>query len=106
MNGIEGAAVGDHVYFAAYKRPWVIWARDARFIICTRPYMGTVMYAILDLVGGVRGPDDRVFGGGYESASACEARLRDLQRGAAGVSRRRGVPLDVVRVRSGKEATP
>lgn len=86
---------GDKVYVVAEKRPYKVRCRDSRFIICTKPFnlKRTVLYFIIDLELGIRGPDDCVFCCGYETQEQCEARLRELQIGEIAVSQRRCVPL-------------
>jgi len=89
--------VGDKVYAPNEKQPYRVKARDERYIICTKPFnlKHTVLYFIIDLVDKWRSPDDRVFCFGYETDEQCHERLKELQFGKIGLSRRRGVPLDV-----------
>lgn len=89
--------VGDKVYIPIEKNPYTVKARDDRYIICTKPYnpQRTVLYFIIDLVEKFRAPDDMVFCSGYETDEQCEERLKELQSGKIGMSRRRGVPLDI-----------
>ena len=88
--------VGDMVYIPEHKRPFRVKARDNRYIICTKPYnpQHTVMYFIIDLEKGIRGPDNMVFCSGYETQEQCEERLKELQTGRIEVSQRRCVQLD------------
>ena len=90
-------SVGDKVYVPTDKRPYTVRARDDRYIICTKPMniYHTVVYFIIDLVDRWRAPDDRVFCSGYETDEDCAERLRELQSGTIGLSRRRGIPLDI-----------
>lgn len=89
--------VGDKVYVPKEKRPFRVRARDERFIICTKPYNPhrTVRYFIVDLKERVRGPDNMVFCGGYETDEDCSERLKELQSGEIEVSWRRHVDLDI-----------
>ena len=85
--------VGDPVYIWGESRPYRVRCRDDRFIICTKPFnlRKTVMYFIIDLEKGIRGPDNSVFCFGYETQDQCEERLKELQTGQIEVSRRRCV---------------
>ena len=100
MIVIDNAAVGDRVYFAIEKRPYRVRARNQRYLICTKPFnpRKTVLYTIIDLVEKVRGPDNIIFGLGYEDQEDIDARLADLASGEAEVSHRRRIDLDVGRV--------
>lgn len=87
--------VGDNVFIYEHTRPFKVRCRDERYIICTKPFnvKHTVLYFIIDLERGVRGPDDRVFCCGYETDEQCAERLRELQNGEIEVSYRRSVAL-------------
>ncbi len=89
--------VGDKVHVPNEKRPYTVRARDERYIICTKPFNPehTVLYFIVDLVDKWRAPDDCVFCSGYETDEDCNERLQELQSGEIGLSRRRGLPLDI-----------
>lgn len=91
--------VEDKVYLPNEKRPYIVQARDDRFIICTKPYnpKKTVMYFIVDLKRKVRGTDNLVFGyfDGYETRVNCEGALKSLQDGEMEVSYRNVVDLDI-----------
>ena len=50
--------VGDKIYIPGKKRAYKVQVRDARYIICTKPCFGTVLYFIVDLVDELRGPDN------------------------------------------------
>lgn len=91
----EDLKPGDPVYINNEKRPYRVKCRDDRYIICTKPYnpQRTVMYFIIDLVRGVRGPDNMVFCSGYETQEQCEERLKELQTGWIEVSYRWCVDL-------------
>ena len=87
--------IGDPVYIPEEKRPYRVRCRDERFIICTKPYnpQKTVMYFVIDLKLGIRGPDNMVFCSGYETQEQCERRLKELQKGYIEVSWRRCVKI-------------
>ena len=93
----EDLMVGDFVWTPDNKKPFVVKARDERYIICTKPYnpQHTVIYFIIDLVRNVRGTDNQIFCFGYETQEQCEERLEDLESGLMEVSCRNCVPLDV-----------
>ena len=90
--------VGDKVYIPGEKRPYKVKARDDRYIICTKPFnlKRTCTYFIIDLINKWRAPDDRVFCFGYETDEDCRERLKELQEGKIKLSRRRGIPLDII----------
>ena len=87
--------IGDKVYIPNEKRPYRVKARDERYIICTKPCFGTVLYFIVDLVDKWRAPDDMIFCFGYETDDECQERLKELQTGVTRLSVRRGIPLDI-----------
>ena len=87
--------VGDKVYVPKEKKPYRVKARDDRYIICTKPCFGTVLYFIDDLKERWRAPDNMVFCSGYETEEQCKERLAELQSGKIELSRRRGIPLDI-----------
>ena len=95
MICLNDLKVGDKVRIRGEKLLYTVQARDERYIICTKPFniKHTVLYFILDLKQGIRGPDNMVFCMGYETRDQCQERLKDLQRGYAEVSLRRCVPL-------------
>lgn len=89
--------VGDKICLPGQKKPYKVMARNERYIICTQPYnfKHTVMYFIIDLERGIRGPDNMIFCFGYETALHCAERLDELERGVIEVSQRRCVELDL-----------
>lgn len=89
------AQVGDKVYVPKEKKPYRVKARDERYIICTKPCFGTVLYFIVDLKERWRAPDNMVFCSGYETEEQCKERLAELQSGEIELSCRRGIPLDI-----------
>ncbi len=91
--------VGDKIYVSEEKKPYKVKARNNRYIIATKPFnpKHTVLYFIIDLVRGVRGPDNMVFCHGYETDEDINERLAELQNGEIEVSYRRSVPSIMVR---------
>ena len=89
------AQVGDKVYVPKEKKPYRVKARDDRYIICTKPCFGTVLYFIVDLEERWRAPDNMIFCSGYETDEDCKERLEELQKGTIELSARRGIPLDI-----------
>lgn len=89
--------VGDKVYIPTDKKPYMVRARDDRYIICTKPFnpQHTVLYFIIDLVDKWRAPDNMIICDGYETDEDCVERLKELQDGTIELSRRRGIPLDI-----------
>lgn len=89
--------IGDKVYVPNEKKPYIVRARDDRYIICTKSFNAkhTVLYFIIDLVNKWRAPDNMIFCSGYESDADCIDRLKELQDGTIELSRRRGIPLDI-----------
>ena len=87
--------IGDKVYIPKEKKPYKVKARDERYIICTKPCFGTVLYFIVDLKERWRAPDNMVFCSGYETEEDCKERLEELQNGRIELSIRRGIPLDI-----------
>lgn len=85
--------VGDKIYLPNEKYPYRVRARDERYIIATKPFnpRHTVLYFIIDLVRGVRGPDNMIFCFGYETDEHIAERLDELQKGQIEVSYRRSV---------------
>lgn len=101
-DALKTAAVGSRVTFEGERMPYTIQARNERYAICTKPFAPrrTVIYSIVDIAEQVRGPDNLVFGNGYETREDCEARLDDLMdpEGCTEISHRRRVKLNVVKV--------
>ena len=93
----EGAKVkiGDKVFLPTERNGYVVMARDERYIICVKKIAGNPLYFIVDLKEKWRAPDDRVFCSGYTDSIHCEERLKELQQGIIGLSKRRGIPLDI-----------
>ena len=102
MSDADKAKVGDRIYFDGSRMPFTVQARSRRYIIATRPFAQrkTVLYTVVDLREGVRGPDNLIFCMGYETRDACIERLSDLKEGLAEVSHRKRVPLGAVVVKA------
>jgi hypothetical protein len=106
-DALKAAPVGARVRFDDERMPYTIQARNERYVILTKPFAArnTVIYTIVDFVLFARGPDDRIFSGGYETREECEDRLQDMMRDfdPVKVSCRRGVRLRVRDVRPAKD---
>ena len=91
---------GDKIKFESEKRPYLVRAADDRFAVCTKPFnlRHTTLYTIVDLEKDIRGPDNTVFGEGYETDEDAARALGELQAGEIEVSYRNRVPLDIERV--------
>lgn len=88
--------VGDLIRFAEEKRPYRVRGRSNRFLICTKPAFGSVLYSIVDFERMERGPGDKIFNGPYETDDQITDRMHELISGRLGVSRRHGIPLVIV----------
>jgi len=98
IQGIEMTLpVGDKIKFRCYRQRFTIRARDERYAICTKPFnpKKTVMYTIVDLERGVRGPEDLIFGRGVETDKECNEMLQRLISGESEVSYRHCINLDI-----------
>jgi hypothetical protein len=99
MKELIGVLVGDRVKFSEEKSAYTVQARNERYLICTKPFnpKRTVIYSIVDLMEGIRGPDNMIFGMGYESRRDCEERLADLmnEESMVEVSWRKRCPANV-----------
>lgn len=100
---LASLAVGHRVWFESERLPYTVQARSDRYVICTKPFAAqrTVLYTIIDVEESVRGADNMVFGGGYETREQCEDRLAELH-GPDGmeVSHRNRIPLDIRKTQS------
>lgn len=102
LHLLRKAKVGDRVKFDEEAQRYTIQARDDRYLVCTKPFNArrTVLYSIVDLQEMKRGPDNMLFGGGYETRQDCEERLADLNlaKFPMELSYRRSIPLNVLEV--------
>ena len=94
--------VGDRIKFAEERLAYTVQACNFRYAICTKPFnpMKTVLYTILDLKQGIRGPENLIFGFGAETREDCVrmlCRLRD-DHDPTEVSHRHRIPLDIEKV--------
>jgi len=98
MIDSSDAGIGDKLYVTGEVKPYTVRARDERYIIATKPYnlRHTVLYFIIDLIKGWRGPDDRVFCFGYETPEDISERLHELSNGEMEVSRRHSVKTAMI----------
>lgn len=100
MAKLSEAQIGDRIWFTSEKRPYRLRARNDRYLICTKPFNArkTVIYTIVDLVEGVRGPDNLIFCFGYETEADIAENMQRLTDGEMEVSHRRRIPLDFERI--------
>jgi hypothetical protein len=93
--------IGDRITFAEEKRAYTIRAKSTRFLVCTKPHFGTVLYTIVDLWERVRGTDGFVLGLGYETPRDCRKALvwfREAVRDEGhSISHRNRIPLKVMK---------
>ncbi len=80
-DGLLGLPVGARIYFVEEKAPYRVKARSDRFLVCTKPFnpRKTVLYTIVDLEEGVRGPENLVFGFGAETDEQCREMIERLE---------------------------
>lgn len=95
--------VGERIWFAEERRPYVVRACDDRYLVCTKPFNihHTVLYTIVDLHEGIRGADNYWKWGGhydYQKALDCWQCLDDLYSGEVEISRRNVTKLSIVRI--------
>jgi hypothetical protein len=88
---------GDRIKFAAERQRYTVRAAGKRYLVCTKPFnlRHTVLYTIVDLVKGIRGTENLIFGLGFETQEDCDAALARLEAGETEVSHRNFVPLDI-----------
>lgn len=97
---LKTAKVGDRVWFAEERLPYTVQARNARFLVCTKPFAArrTVLYSICDLKEQVRGTENLIFCMGFETKTLCEEALVRLAARESEVSHRNRTALRVARV--------
>lgn len=102
LDALKTCPVGTRIWFQREKRPYRVRARSFRHLVCTKPFnpRRTVLYTIVDLAEGIRGPENLVFGMGAETDEDCKAMLERLNDPSdpSEVSRRRCIPLDFLRL--------
>lgn len=93
--------LGALVWVEGEKRPYRVRAVGKRYAVCTKPFnvRRTVLYCVIDIVNRWRAPEGLIFGLGAETDEDCQAMLERLESGKTYLSERRGVPLDVTRVK-------
>lgn len=92
---------GDRVRFSDEKQArFKVKAASERFVVLTKPFNAkrTVIYTIIDLEQGVRGPGGS-WGTGYETDAEIADAMEKLHDGTASVSQRRSVTLDIADVK-------
>lgn len=96
---IKDAKCGDKVFFCGDRLSFTIQARNERFLVCTRPHFGTVLYTIVDLVRSVRGTENLIFCMGFEIQEECDEALSRLSSGESEVSYRNYVDLCIRKIK-------
>jgi len=93
-------SVGNKVKFQNEKRPYTVRCCDDRFAICTKSFaaIATVVYTIIDLKEKVRGTENLVLSGGFETDEDCHEALERLQNGESEVSHRNRIELDIISI--------
>lgn len=94
---LEHAPVGTRIWFLDEKRPYHVRARSWRYLICTKPFnlKHTVLYTVIDIVNGIRGTENLIFGAGAETTAHCEAMLERLMDGETEISHRNKALLEI-----------
>src|ERR1022692_619002 len=87
-TNMNSPPLGSRVYVAEEKRPYRVRARDERYAVCTKPHFRTVLYFILDVVGGHRGTENLIFGAGAETDEECQEMLARIAAGETEISHR------------------
>lgn len=96
----SGLSALDRVWFKEERIRYTVMAASNRFKVCTKPFaaVGTVLYSIIDCERGVRGPDNLVFGFGYETHDQCLRNLEMLEDGDMEVSYRKQIPVAIRKI--------
>ncbi len=89
--------VGAKIKFEGEKQRYTVRASNTAYAVCTKPFNArkTVLYTIVDLVRGVRGPENLIFGLGAETDEQCADMLKRITDGDTEVSYRHDLPLDI-----------
>jgi hypothetical protein len=92
---------GDKVWFEGEKQGYTVQARSDSYIVCTKPFnaQNTVLYTIIDTEEGIRGTENLIFCGGFETKEDCDEALERLEKGVSEVSHRNRVELKITKVR-------
>jgi len=83
--------IGDKIKFKSEKQRYTVKAKSDRYIICTKPFnpKKTVLYTIIDLYHGIRGPNDLIFNiYDYSEQKDIDECIKDLEKNELEVSRR------------------
>lgn len=90
-------APGSRVKFIGERLRYTVKASNERFAVCTKPFnlRHTVLYTIIDFERAVRGPENLVFGMGFETDRQCVDGLERLVKGESQVSSRHCLPLEI-----------
>lgn len=88
-------AIGDKIWFSEERCGYTVQAKGGQYLICVKPFnlKHTVLYTIIDIENGVRGPEDLIFGMGTETRQQCEEMLYRLITGESDLSKRYSIPL-------------
>jgi hypothetical protein len=89
--------IGSKIKFKGEKQRYTVRASNTAYAICTKPFNArkTVLYTIVDLLRGVRGPENLIFGFGAETDEQCQEMLERVTSGETEVSYRHDLPLDI-----------
>lgn len=76
---------------------WTVrgFSATRRFVAVTRTLRGEDVYSVLDLLLGVRGPDDSLFSEGWITDADITRGLRQMETGEIGISRRHRTNLEI-----------
>lgn len=91
-------ARGTKIRFESERLRYTVRVASDRFAVCTKPFnpRHTVLYTIIDFERDVRGPEDLIFGCGFETDAQCLEALVRLTLGESAVSYRHCIPLDMI----------
>lgn len=89
--------VGEKVKFTSENRRYTVRAAGPRFAVLNKPFnpKKTVIYTIVDLEEGIRGPENLVFGMGAETPEQCAEMLARIESGKTEISHRSRVNLEI-----------
>lgn len=92
---INNLKVGDKVKFESDRCRYTVMSASKRYAICTRRFMKTVMFTIIDFDKQIRGVDNLLFGMVYETKEQCDYNLDMLVNGEMEISKRNFISLDI-----------
>jgi len=91
--------VGSKIKFATEGQRYTVRARTDRYLVCTKPFNAqrTYLYTIVDLMDGIRGPDNFLFGfgTGYDDEDNLHMVVDALNHGELYPSYRKSILLDL-----------